>query len=59
MPANEVAAMNARWIAFMYDGKEIFAYTIKGTFPGELQATKELLAAERGISTEEITVKLK
>jgi hypothetical protein len=51
--------MSVRWIAFMYDGKEIFAYTIKGTFPEEMQATKELLAAERGISPEEITIKLR
>ena len=51
--------MSVRWIAFMYDGKEIFAYTIKGTFPGEMQAPKELLAAERGISPEEKTIKLR
>ena len=57
--STQETAMSVRWIAFMYDGKEIFAYTIKGTFPGEMQATKELLAAERGISPEEITIKLR
>lgn len=30
-------------------GQELTAYTIRGTFAGEEQATKELIAAERGI----------
>lgn len=37
-------------------GQELAAYTIRGTFPGEAEATKELLAAEGGIDPEQITV---
>ena len=34
------------WIAFYApDGKELGAYTVCGTFEGELQDTKELLAS--------------
>ena len=48
----------SKWIAF-YDsaGKELAAYTINGTFEGELKATVDLLAFEHGISPEEITIK--
>lgn len=37
------------WCVFSYNHKELAAYTIDGTFAGELEATKELLAAENGI----------
>ena len=33
-------------------------YTVNGTFRGEMEATKALLAAENGIQPEEITVKM-
>ena len=48
----------SKWIVF-YDstGKELAAYTVTGTFEGELEATKDLLAFEHGISPEEITIK--
>lgn len=48
----------SKWIAF-YDGtgKELAAYTVTGTFEGELKATKDLLAYEQGISPEEIIIK--
>ena len=47
------------WISFFHpNGKELASYTVNGTFLGEMQATKELLAAENGIQPEEITVKL-
>lgn len=45
-----------RWITFSMDGKEIAAVTIKGTFPGEIQATVELLAYEKGVDPSKITV---
>lgn len=47
-----------RWIVF-YDstGKELAAYTEKGTFAGERQATADLLAHEHGISADEIIIK--
>lgn len=35
------------WKVFYYNDKEIGAYTIHGTFEGEEQATKELLANEK------------
>lgn len=46
------------WLMFLHpNGKELAAYTVNGTFRGEMQATKELLAAENGLQPEEITVK--
>lgn len=45
-----------RWITFNIDGKEIAAITIKGTFPGEIKATAELLAYEKGVDPSKITV---
>lgn len=38
------------WIKFYHpDGRDLGGYTLLGTFAGELQNTKELLAAENGI----------
>ena len=37
-------------------GRELCAYTIRGTFPGERAATIELLAAEQGIEPGRIEV---
>lgn len=47
------------WVVF-YDlnGKELLAYTVKGTFAEERENTKKLLAAERGIEPEDISVKI-
>lgn len=49
--------MKEEWKVFRDSttGKELAAYTLKGTFPGEEQNTKELLAAERGIDPGQIT----
>ena len=44
------------WIVFKAHGKELAAYTAAHTFPGEAENTVSLLAYERGISPEEITV---
>lgn len=37
-------------------GEELAAYTIRGTFPGEAEATAGLLAAEHGLTPGQITV---
>ena len=37
-------------------GQELAAFTIRGTFPGETEATRDLLAAEHGLPPEQITV---
>lgn len=47
-----------RYIVFKLNGAEILAYTVRGTFQGELQNTKELLAAKYNCKPEDITVEL-
>lgn len=47
-----------KWKVFYHNGKELGAYTLYGTFEGEEQATKELLAAEEGIDIKDIEVKI-
>lgn len=37
------------WCIFTYNHKELAAYTMRGTFPGEQKATIESLAIEHGI----------
>lgn len=39
-------------------GAELGAYTLRGTFDGEEQSTKELLAHDKGIPAERIEVKI-
>ena len=46
-----------KWIVFYGGGKELAAYTEAETFPGERDATAELLAFEHRVQLEEITVK--
>lgn len=47
------------WIVFYYlDWQEMAAYTVRGAFAGELQATKELLAYEHNIPVSDITAKV-
>lgn len=36
--------------------QKLTAYTIRGTFAGEAEATADLLAAENGITREQITI---
>lgn len=45
-----------KWITFSLDGKEIAAMSVKGTFPGEIKATIELLAYEKGVDPGKIVV---
>lgn len=51
--------MKEPWVVF-YDknGKELSAYTMRGTFADERKATIELLAAEKGIPEEDINTKI-
>ena len=45
------------WTVFSYQGKELAAYTVRGTFPGEMKATRDQLAAENGCRPEDIQVR--
>lgn len=42
------------YLVFYHGEKELAAYTLRGTFPGEMEATKELLAYENNITVAEI-----
>jgi hypothetical protein len=46
------------WIVFYHKKKELLAITLQGTFPGEIRQTIELLAWERGIPSQEISVSM-
>lgn len=46
--------MATPWIVFFHGDKELASYTVKGTYPGELHATRELLAAEIRCEPKEI-----
>ena len=50
--------MKEDWIVFTLNGKEICAYTVRGTFAGELSATRENLAFEKGVSVNDIKVSI-
>lgn len=47
-----------KWKVFYLNDKELCAYTMHGTFDGEEEATKGLLAYENNASVEQITVKI-
>ena len=47
-----------QWKVFYIDGNEVCAYTLYGSFAGEEQATKELLASENGVNINDIIVKI-
>ena len=47
-----------KWKMFYYNGNELGGYTVRGTFEGEEQATKELLASENGVDISDIEVKI-
>ena len=44
------------WVVFYHEREELAAYTLRGTFAGEATETKKLLAYERGVSEDEISV---
>lgn len=43
-----------KWLVFYHGEEELAAYTLRGTFPGEAEATAELLAYENNITKEDI-----
>lgn len=51
--------MKEEWLVFTVQntGRELCAYTTRGTFPGELEATRELTAHENGIPAEQISTR--
>ena len=44
-----------RWLVFFYGGKELLRYTLRGTFPGEREATMQRLAYENDIPVSAIS----
>ena len=46
------------WIVFYHNDKELAAVTVYGLMCDEIINTKELLAYERGILPDEITIKV-
>ena len=46
--------MTEKYLVFYLDNKELAAYTVRGTFPGEKEATIELLASENNTVPEQI-----
>ena len=47
-----------KWKVFYLNNKELMAYTLLGTFDGEEQATKELLAYNQNVSVDDIEVRI-
>lgn len=49
-----------QWLIFKdkQTGRELCAYTLRGTFPGEREATARMLAAENGISESRIETRI-
>lgn len=47
------------WVVFKNKaGEEICSYTLEGTFAGEMDETKKLLAYDKGISLDDITAEI-
>lgn len=49
--------MRKRWLVFMHGDRELLRYTSDHEFEGEREATIAMLAYEKHIPKEEITVK--
>lgn len=47
-----------KWIVFKLNGEELMRYTVRGTFAGELEATKEILAAGNNCKPEDIKAEI-
>jgi len=48
--------MKEKWFVFYHGKRELGACTVRGSFPGEIEATVELLAGENNIPQEAIRV---
>ena len=46
------------WIVFYHNDKELAAITVYGLMSDEIPSTKKLLSYEKGISPDEITIKV-
>lgn len=46
--------MSEQWLVFYHGEEELASYTLRGTFPGEAEATAELLAYENNITKKAI-----
>lgn len=51
-------AMKQNWLVFYCGGEEVLAYTVSGTFPGEMEETREQLAYELGVDPDDITCRV-
>lgn len=47
-----------KYMVFYYNNKELCAYTLRGSFFGETEATAELLAYEHNINIQDIIIKI-
>lgn len=48
------------WVVFTdADGQELCSHTVRGTFPGETDATKEFIATEYLVPVDQICVEIK
>ena len=54
----DMSTKKEKYVVFKLRGAEILAYTVRGTFAGELENTKELLAAKYNCDQEEITAEI-
>lgn len=46
------------WLVFKIDGEEKVSYTLRGSFPGEMESTIKLLAAWNGCKPEDVKVEI-
>lgn len=46
------------WKVFYLCDRELCAYTVKDTFDGEEESTKQFLALENGVAVEDIQVRI-
>ena len=46
------------WMVFTYEGRELLAYTLQGTFVGEREETIYLLSKEHGIPEDAIETEI-
>lgn len=44
------------WLVFSYNGKVLCKYTVSGTFKGEMEQTRALLAYENHVSVDDIEI---
>ena len=50
--------MKELWAVFYLGDRELFSYTVRGTYDGELKETKELLAYENDCDVRDIRLRI-